>query len=551
MLKLRELKVLRRAIKPSERCLATNAQPNPKDEYTEKPNYPEILDISYKARKLREAQSWHEEVKNLKTIEEKIIKLNMPRYYGHKCVMLEGNRFPYNCIQLTQHYTRTAFEEVTDLPETYKKSAATIDSFLKSVKDNIEEAIGFTTACFRQKCTDTGLTLNPVEMDNQLGAAIVQEINRVLLNTLSADCSHLLEVETDLNPRHEAFWHVGGVAPPLSLKKSREGSAWQKEFANDSIDRNVQYLGSPYLALRHKQPLEAFVPQDSATEEVIKSVPLFEYDARSIGYSVNHRHGTTLPGFWPGSPYEFGILSYQRRHHLMENNPSFGSVDQKEALHAQGIQSSFAWLLGQACYQGFSTYNDITYPLSTQTIITNGKHWSFYVYQLNTTLVHSNFVYNNPRVNYCWGTDEMKLYEDIDKNGKCIGFNENVLKYLIHFYANTPIERNINLKPYLGEDEQKIADIKDDKRRVFLERIYKHMMSNRPRHRLVPETYMWEKIYKIDNNTRPLEKKRRFFEFEINPFKRRLDEHKSVYIPRDLRPLGKRSKKKWEDMYYP
>jgi hypothetical protein len=69
---------------------------------------------------------------------------------------------------------------------------------------------------------------------------------------------------------------------------------------------------------------------------------------------------------------------------------------------------------------GFSTFNDVTYPLVTQTVITNGKLWSFYVYQLNTTLLHGEHTSNNPRHNLCWGTPELKLFEAIE-DGKVIG----------------------------------------------------------------------------------------------------------------------------------
>jgi hypothetical protein len=69
---------------------------------------------------------------------------------------------------------------------------------------------------------------------------------------------------------------------------------------------------------------------------------------------------------------------------------------------------------------GFSTFNDVTYPLVTQTVITNGKLWSFYVYQLNTTLLHGEHTFNNPRHNLCWGTPELKLFEAIE-DGKVIG----------------------------------------------------------------------------------------------------------------------------------
>ena len=116
---------------------------------------------------------------------------------------------------------------------------------------------------------------------------------------------------------------------------------------------------------------------------------------------------------------------------------------------------------------------------------------------------------------------------------------------------NIPSERNINFKPYLGENEQKVADIKDHDRRVFLERTFKHMSANRPRHRLVPEIYMWEKIYKIDNNTRPLEARRRSFEININPFKRRMDQHCPVYVPKPIRKEGPKRENKFEKTYYP
>jgi small subunit ribosomal protein S30 len=69
---------------------------------------------------------------------------------------------------------------------------------------------------------------------------------------------------------------------------------------------------------------------------------------------------------------------------------------------------------------GFSTFNDVTYPLVTQTVITNGKLWSFYVYQLNTTLLHGEHTSNNPRHNLCWGTPELKLFETVE-DGKVIG----------------------------------------------------------------------------------------------------------------------------------
>lgn len=210
--------------------------------------------------------------------------------------------------------------------------------------------------------------------------------------------------------------------------------------------------------------------------------------------------------------------------------------DDKEALHTQGILTSFGWLNAQANLLGFTTFNDITYPLVTQTIVTNGKLWSFYVYQMNTMLLHSKYIKENRRTNICWATEELQLYQDVN-DGKIIGLNEDVLKILVKFYANAPESRlGINLTPFLSSEEKVSADYKDDEKRDWLEKEYKNLVSNRPHFKELDEIYSWEKIYKIDNKTRFMEKRLRPFELFKEPHKRRLDERKPRYIPRKLRP---------------
>lgn len=531
--------------------LSTDVSSNHYNEYTENPIYPEILNNSIKSKEIRKKMVWHEDIKKLKTVEEKLIKVNMPRYYGYKCVMFGDEKFPYNCLPLTQHYTRTMLKIDNNLPAFYNSNSSVVDKLVTSLKNEIIDCIEFAAFYFHHKYKNN-TDICSSEKDKIFGELIIQQINRTLINFLSPEYQHLSEITYDIEPRHEAFWWVGCVNPTKSTRKSREGLKWLKEIADDPTDRVVQYLGKPYIALRHRLPLQQISNDEIDINQDKKyEVPLYQYDARTIGYSTHHRHGTNIPGFFPGSSNEFGLLSYQKRNHMVNRHYDNDPDDNKEALHAQGIQSSFAWLFAQACYQGFSSFNDITYPITTQTIVTNGHYWSFYVYELNTTLIHSNNPIDNPKTNKCWGTMELKMFETIDEHNKCVGFNDDVLRKLINFYINAPAERNINLKPYLGEDEKIISDIKDPDRQEFLERIFKHMTSNRPRHLLVPEIYTWEKIYKIDNNTRPLEAKKRFFERGINPFKRRMDQHTPIYIPRAIRPDGSKSKKRWQKTYYP
>lgn len=256
-------------------------------------------------------------------------------------------------------------------------------------------------------------------------------------------------------------------------------------------------------------------------------------------------------GFWPGDKHQFGCISYHNRGHLIGRERFQDKQDDKEALHSQALIASFGWLNAQANHLGFTTYNDITYPLVTQTVITNGKTWSFYVYQMNTMLMHSKYINENPKRNICWATNEMNLYEEIS-NGKIIGFNEDVLAKLLKFYGNAPEERlGINMRPYLSDAEKVISDYQDDDKRQWLEKEYKFLESNVPRHKETPEIYNWEKIYKVDHQTRPQEKRTRFFELKQNPYRRTLDDRQPYYIPRALRPHLHRSKGRYVKEHFP
>lgn len=385
----------------------------------------------------------------------------------------------------------------------------------------------------------------------------MEQINRAALQAVSADFTHLNDVEIDYNPRHEAFWAVGGVDPPKSVVKSKEGRDWQKDDAKDSVDCLVQYTGEPYLALRHRQQLPTWKSaEESENLEVAKQLPRYKHDARTLGYSTKYQHAVNVPGYWPSANApNFGLLSFQSRAHLRLRPQSYGAQDELEALHALAIQSSYAWLLAQANYHGFNTYNELTYPLNTQTVITNGREWSFYEYQLNTLLLHGSHVDENPRVNFCRGTAPQPLYGDISAEGKCIDFNEQTLRQLLKMYCNVPsVQRSADeLQPYVeGPTLRRVADYDDVEKREFLEHTFKHLASKRPRHLELPEIYMWEKLYKIDHKTRPMEARRRYFERDINPWRRTLDQHDKEYVPRKVRPGGKKNREgRFKKTYYP
>lgn len=55
------------------------------------------------------------------------------------------------------------------------------------------------------------------------------------------------------------------------------------------------FPGTPHLAVRSQLPLKPILPYEEATNPDFK-VPKFTYVPESIGYSIEHRHGTNIPG---------------------------------------------------------------------------------------------------------------------------------------------------------------------------------------------------------------------------------------------------------------
>lgn len=108
-------------------------------EYTETPQYPEILDITRQKVRERELNAYGEEIKAVKTVEEKQIKLNMPKYYGFICYIFKEDYVPYNNLELSQHITRTHLVECDTLPDPY--NAFDVDKIVADIKPDIEEAL--------------------------------------------------------------------------------------------------------------------------------------------------------------------------------------------------------------------------------------------------------------------------------------------------------------------------------------------------------------------------------------------------------------------------
>jgi len=107
--------------------------------------YPPIRDLSRKGIKNTKIQILCNKIRNLETVEEKIFKINMPRYYGWKTLILNEYKIPYNSLTHAQHITRTHIVKEFGLPDYYNNviSNEQLDDIIQKIKSNVEDNILF------------------------------------------------------------------------------------------------------------------------------------------------------------------------------------------------------------------------------------------------------------------------------------------------------------------------------------------------------------------------------------------------------------------------
>ena len=104
---------------------------------------------------------------------------------------------------------------------------------------------------------------------------------------------------------------------------------------------------------------------------------------------------------------------------------------------------------------GFNTHEELTYPFTTQTIVTDGQNYRLFAYQLNTLQMWLNDE-ANPLRNVCWVSKPLKLYETIE-DGKVKGFDDSVLELVLKFMCLKPVERGIDLRPNLVPEDNTLS----------------------------------------------------------------------------------------------
>ena len=100
---------------------------------------------------------------------------------------------------------------------------------------------------------------------------------------------------------------------------------------------------------------------------------------------------------------------------------------------------------------GFSYVNDLTYPFTTQCVVTDGQMFRFFTYQLNTLRLwidDGNEPYN-PLRNIVWASEPMPLYDPDTQS-----VNDEMLKVLLKCVLMQPAVRHgVEMRPYLPDEE--------------------------------------------------------------------------------------------------
>ena len=143
---------------------------------------------------------------------------------------------------------------------------------------------------------------------------------------------------------------------------------------------------------------------------------------------------------------------------------------------SKALLSSWGWLSAQATHLGFSPLTELTYPLVTQGALTDGQHWTFATYQLNTVDLSQG---DNGQCcnNVMWVGGDSKLYDKVGSQG-VQGFNPQVLAPLIKMYMNEPKARDYSLIPYLSKDKT-VSNFHEPYQRNLMHENHRHMYSNR------------------------------------------------------------------------
>ena len=277
--------------------------PEKPNEYTDVAEYPKIE--TFKSEDEKEFQSLADQMKRLKTVEEKQWYLNKPKYYGWYSCVIKGAKLKPDSQEFVQFATNTVVMD-NQLPEVYKSleelaenEAQRLQPLVKKLIVRLEKQYQTTfevepdTIAFQERHHQSHLAHRPTREKIQRN---VYQLHRLILSHLATRHSHLKDVMTSEDARVEAFWFRAGYHPDPKMVAKRKGvlkkqqekkypPEWtygggDEDAVEKKYDRALQYLGSNLVQLKSTSGLPAYpeVPNDQIPE-----LPNWNYSVQQSG----------------------------------------------------------------------------------------------------------------------------------------------------------------------------------------------------------------------------------------------------------------------------
>ncbi|CAH8871203.1 unnamed protein product [Trichobilharzia szidati] len=168
--------------------------------------------------------------------------------------------------------------------------------------------------------------------------------------------------------------------------------------------------------------------------------------------------------FWEGDPCEFGLLGVidLNRAEIVRNEISRTTLPEdvkKNILQrhgvAEGILTAFAWTSAQAYNQGFTLYNELTYPLCAQIILMDETHIQLLRFQLNSITSLWKAEDSMLPYNLAWYSPRVELFKEQSDSGSntSLSVNEEAVSLITSAMLH-PLDKtlsNESLRPYLAD----------------------------------------------------------------------------------------------------
>ncbi|XP_035422044.1 39S ribosomal protein S30, mitochondrial-like [Cygnus atratus] len=395
------------------------------------PLYPPVVashTARSKAARRRRLEHFHRQVHEAASIEEKLRlygKLQRPKYTVHP------QTFALNADRWYRSFTRTVF--VPGLPP--PAEAAEEPGPAAGAAPDADADLDLDLGALRSLACDALLQESFYQnkrrpflyrdQEHTPGPFLTQLVSS-LAASLCGRNPLLAASSLDLNPEVNYYWHHG---EEVVVHGHRKGRVDPVRFQIDD---------KPHLQLRVPKQLPEIVPLESD----LGDVPVIDHKPSKLPLFKKQYENKVFIGSKVADPCCYGHTQF----HLIpdklkrERFEIANLEDQIEVVYrANGVASLFAWTAAQAMYQGFWNEADVTRPFVSQAVVTDGKYFAFFCFQLNTLALTVETVKNNPRKNICWGTDSKPLY-DVVEEGSVRGFNDEVLLQLVRFLLNRPKE---------------------------------------------------------------------------------------------------------------